>query len=431
MSRISNQAVNDCVSKDPGMKLQHRIKNEYGRCVEPNETAQRLEAILKPKYDYWIYEEEVAPLIHWSALFIEDMDFRSMGKGVDAMQSRAGALAEAAEWLTPLDTGELQGYVAARQKELENVLLIEKLLCHVANATPPLLEHIKSLDVARHWVDGCSIMDNSIIKVPLEYVKMINGPNGKAAGNCIEEAIVHAINEIFERRIHITVLKNRMVVPTIIPETVHHPVIREQMDFMRDNNIEVTLKDLSLGGVMPCVGAYFKDMSVPEKYQFHHAFKVGASFNREEALIRVFTEYAQGRKRDEFNPRSPEELKRILDPDFRALLSIDDNCDNFLSTFMFGFVPCRDATFLEEGESVAFNNGIRYDDCMDDIAHAREICERLGKDCIVVDMSNPKTGFSVAQVIIPGYSDVLPFHPPSSPGLFRHITRTDVLKMYA
>jgi len=36
----------------------------------------------------------------------------------------------------------------------------------------------------------------------------------------------------------------------------------------------------------------------------------------------------------------------------------------------------------------------------------------------------------VAQVIIPGYSDVLPFHPADSHGLFRRWTRTQVLESY-
>ena len=39
-------------------------------------------------------------------------------------------------------------------------------------------------------------------------------------------------------------------------------------------------------------------------------------------------------------------------------------------------------------------------------------------------------GFPVAQVIIPGYSDVLPYHPAHSHGLFRRWTRTEVLQSY-
>ena len=97
---------------------------------------------------------------------------------------------------------------------------------------------------------------------------------------------------------------------------------------------------------------------------------------------------------------------------------------------MFGFVPYRDAGFLREGEVVPFDRGPRYTDCLEDIAHARAICETLGKDYIVMDLTDPAIGFPVAQVIIPGYSDVLPYHPAGSDALFRRWTRTDVLHSY-
>lgn len=406
------------------------MKNEYGRCMHPSQTESKLKAVLSAKHDYWIHEEDVAPGLHWSALFVEDLDFRAMGKGVDSLQSRVGALAEAAEWLTQLDAGKMPGFIAAHQRDIENALPIEDLLPHIANATPPVLDRIKALECAQYWVDGFSLLDDSGLKIPIEYVRMINGPNGRAAGNSLEEAIVHATNEVFERRVHITVLKNRMIVPTIIQETVSHPIIRKQLDFLKRQGIEVTIKDLSLGGVLPCVGAYFKDPSIPREYQFRHSFKAGSSFNGEEALIRVFTEYAQGRRKHEFRPSSPEALSRILEPDFRGLPAQDDACDNFLSSFMFGFVPYRDASFLEQGDLVKFEPAPGYSDCLEDIEHARRICRLLGRNYAVVDSSDPRTGFAVVQVIIPGYSDVLPFHPPSSPGLFNHITPAGVLDMY-
>ena len=97
---------------------------------------------------------------------------------------------------------------------------------------------------------------------------------------------------------------------------------------------------------------------------------------------------------------------------------------------MFGFVPYRNANFLREGKVVPFEKNQPHTDCLDDIAHAREICETLGKDFIVVDLTDPEFGFPVAQVIIPGYSDVLPFHPAGSNGLFQRWTRTEVLNSY-
>ncbi|MEI6072296.1 MAG: YcaO-like family protein [Verrucomicrobiae bacterium] len=416
------------------MKLQSRIKIAHDRCVDPAETIARLDALIRPLHDYWLHEETVAEHLHWTAMFIEGLEFRSMGKGVNPACSTAGALAEGAEWLASRETGKLPGYLGAREHEVPDALPIQSLLGHVATATPPILDRIRALDEAFHWVDGYSLIQERTLKVPLEYTQVISGPNGKATGNNIEEAVVHATHEVFERRAHITVLRNRMVVPTIDPATVTHPVAREQMAFFQSCGIEIILKDLSFGGVLPCLAAYFVDHNIPEDYQFRHFFKVGASFDREEALLRTFTEYAQGRRRQEFFAPDAENrgelLANILAHDFRSLPTQPDDCDNFLSAFMFGFVPYRNAGFLRAGDLVPFDKGPQYADCLDDIAHARAICETLGKDFIAVDLTDPAIGFPVAQVIIPGYSDVLPFHPADSQGLFRRWTRSEVLASY-
>lgn len=414
------------------MKLKSSIKLDCGRSVPPEETVRRLDAVIGAKHDYWIHQEQVDERLFWSALFIEGMDFRAMGKGVTALLSHAGALAEAAEWLTSLDIERLPGYTHTHQDEWADVphLPVEELLTHVATATPPVLETIKELDAARHWVDGWSLTTGQSMKVPIEYVGLIGGPNGKASGNTLEEAIEHGIMEIFERRAHITVLRNRLIVPTIDPATIPDPLIRQHIAFLEERGIKITLKDLSFDGVLPCVGAYFEDPHVPADVQFHHFFKVGSSFNGIEALTRVFTEYTQGRGRDEFIGGSREELDRILRHDFRQLPTMDRTGDNFLSAFMFGFMPCRDADFLREGEVIPFPSRPGYRDSLDDIKQARSICGQLGKDMIVVDFTDPSIGFPVAQVIVPGYSDVLPFHPANSSGLFTRLTRSEVLAMY-
>ncbi len=416
--------------KDQSMiELKSCKKLECGRCVPPETTIARLEAVLGPKYDYWMYEEEVAEHLYWAAMFIEGLDFRAMGKGISPLFSKAGALAEGAEYLTALNIEGLAGSEEGHQDEIANALKIEELLPHV-DVSDATMASIKQLPDTQFWVDGTSLLDGRAVKVPIDYVQLISGPNGKAAGNEIEEAILHATNEVFERRAHITVLRNRMVVPTIDKATITHPLILEHIAFLEDKGIEITLKDLSFGGILPCIGAYFVDPNIPEDYQFRHFFKVGAAFSLEDALIRTFTEYTQGRKQDEFIDGSKSEQDRILQHDFRSIKTQPDDCDNFLSTFMFGFVPYRDAEFLKQGELVPFNKGERFDDCLDDIERAKAVCETLGKDYIVVDFTDPEIGFPVVQVIIPGYSDVLPFHPPTSEALFKRITRTEVLASY-
>ena len=412
------------------MNLQSCKRIAYGRCETPENTVARLEPLLGARYDYRLIEETVAEHLHWSALFIDDIEFRAMGKGISAVLSKAGALAESAEWLAARAVTSLPGYTTAHQDELDAPLALESLLSHVKTATPSVLDQVKRLDCAQHWVDGVSLVNECRVKVPIEYVRLISGPNGLASGNRVEEALVHALNEIFERRAHITVLRNRMVMPTIDPDTITSPVVREQLQFVQDKGIEVTLKDLSFGGELPCIGAYFLDPNIPEDYQFHHFFKVGTSFDREVALTRVFTEYVQGRRLDEFIQATRDEQDRVLKHDFRNLKCFGENGDNFLSAFMFGFVPYTRADFLAEGDVVPFDPGTPSDDCLDDIHRALSIFKKLGLDCIVVDFTDPDIGFPVIKAIVPGYSDVLPYHPHSSHVLFRRWTRDEVLNSY-
>ena len=413
------------------MQFESRRKIAHGRCVAPQETIARLEELIRPRHDYWLHEESVSDTLHWTALFLEDEpEFRAMGKGVTPEFAHAGALAEAAEWLTAREVVDLPGYVTARQDELDNALPVEDLLPHIATATPPVIEQVKDLDDTQHWVDGWSLRREESVKVPLEYVRLIGGPNGKATGNFLEEAMVHAIDEIFERRACVTVMRERMVVPTIDIESIIDPVVRGQIEFVRSRGVEVVLKDLSFEGVLPCIGAYFCEENVPADYQFHHFFKVGASFDRDEALTRCFTEYMQGRRKDEFAAHPEHPLGKLLEPDFRQLRTQGNACDNFLSSFMFGMLPYRDGSFLREGEVVPYEPDPGHDDCLGDIAAALEICSLLGKDLVAVDLTDPEIGFPVVQMIIPGYSDVLPFHPADSRGLFKRWTRPDVLAAY-
>jgi len=412
------------------MELKSCKKIAYSRCETPEKTVERLEAILGKLYRYTLAEQKVSEFLYWSALFVEGQDFRSMGKGINAILSKAGALAEAAEWLTTRETGQLPGFVTGHQKDMENPLRMEDLLAHIASATPEVIEKVKKQDCAQYWVDGCSLMTGRTLKVPFEYIRRISGPSGVAAGNRLEEAIVHATNEIFERRAHITVLRKKMVVPTIDPATIDNPFIRAQLEFVRSKGIEVTIKDLSFGGALPCIGVYFLDPAIPEDFQFHHFLKVGASFTREDALIRCFTEYTQGRRTDEFIRARRDEQARVLNVDFRNLKCVGDTGDNFLSAFMFGMVPYTHADFLRAGDVVPFDKGECFDDCLDDIERSKEICRVLGKDYIVVDLTDPAIGFPVVQVVIPGYSDVLPYHPGTSRVLFKRVSQDDVLKAY-
>lgn len=411
------------------MKLESCKKIAFGRCVRLEDTVSRLEAAIGALHEYRLYEAKVSDRLYWSALYIDEIEFRSMGKGITALQAKAGALAECAEWVTAMGIGQLPGYTVGHQKKIPDAVGIEDLIAHVA-VEPGVIEKIKRTDAAMVWVDAYSLMTGKTVKVPIEFIRRIGGPNGLAAGNRPEEAIVHATNEIFERRVHITVLKQQLVMPTIDIASIEHPVLREQIDFVRDKGIEVYLKDLSFGGELPCIGAYFYDPNIPREYQFHHFFKVGSSFNTEDALIRTFTEYAQGRRLDEFVRNKKADQERVLKYDLRRLRCVGERDDNYLSAFMFGFVPQASAEFLKQGEVVPFRKDAGFDDCLGDIEKAKTIIGKLGKDYLIIDFTDPQIQFPVIEVVVPGYSDVLPYYPASSRVLFRKYSRQDILRSY-
>ena len=406
-----------------GIELESCVKVENGRCVTPADTVKRLESALAPHYTLEYVGRQVSRRLHWGALFVDKPSLQCMGKGISATLCKASALAEAAERLSVAGSSDrFPGHVEAHERDVPNPLGIEDLLTHVADVTPEVLDQIRNSALTRHWVDARSLMTGDTLKVPLEYIHGISGTNGLAAGNRIEEAIVQATNEVFERRAAITVLKNRMVMPTIDVETIRHPVLRSQIDFVRSCNIDMHVKDLSFGGALPCVGVYYVNHDVPGDLQAHHFLKVGSSFDREEALMRAFTEFAQGRG---LNWKATP-----LTKGFERVRCEGGETDLFLTSFKFGYVPYSDADFLRDGPVVPFDKGEALPDCLDDIDKARQIFRQLGKDFLVVDLTDPRIGFPVAQVIVPGYSDILPYHPKSSRVLLDGWSRSDPVGYY-
>lgn len=396
------------------MQLTHARRIAGGRCARPEETVARLEAGLGAVCSFSYREARVADALYRGSLLVEELDFPPMGKGPSPLLCKASTLAEATEWLALRRRRELPGHVREHQRDVQAPLAIEDLLSHISSATPDMLERIKNAESARHWVDGYSLMRDRALNVPLEYVQAVSGTNGMAAGNRIEEAIVQAAFEVVERRAVITVVKNRMVVPTIAMESVEHPVLRRQIAALRERGVEMVVKDLSFGGVLPCVGVYFINRAVPGDLQAHHAVKAAASFDRDAALMNCLTEYAQICQQDVEDGGDTAAYQRLV---------CSDETDNFLPLFWFGYVPYAQAAFLREGEVIPFDKGEVLADCLEDIQRIKSICSQLGKDCIVVDLTDPAVGFPVVQVAIPGYSDILPYHPASSPVLFEGWTR--------
>ncbi len=409
------------------MKFQNHLRNEYGKCDLPSNTLQRIrEGFLRLNLDVTYAPVRVAENLHWGRIWIDSLRIICEGKGVTPDLAEASAYAELAERLSGgmfypvfeeqvrfnipalynrtasrfLGFEWLPGYIRAHQNELQNPLRIEDLLVNETQLEKKDVEEIKDSRMAENWVDGYSLLEKKKIKVPINFVAYIHGSNGMAAGNTLEEAVIQASCEIFERHVQIGTIKNEMIVPNIDPQSVDVPLIREMIDFFERKNVSIKIKDLSMSDLFPVVGVLYTNKNLPPDRMEHRIMIPGASFTKGEGLTRCFTEGMQGRK--SFSaPR--EQLDRPVIPSSRVA--------NLYLLMRCGVSP-KDISFLEQGETKQYKRVKTSDGLLGEIESLKSICSRLNTDCIVVNQTHPVLDFPVVRVIIPGVSDFLPFLNP-------------------
>jgi len=219
-----------------------------------------------------------------------------------------------------------------------------------------------------------------------------------AAGNTIEEAIIQATCEIFERHATIQIIKPEKKVPSIDPDSLNNKIISKMIRFYQEHNVDVIIKDLSLDGRLPCIGILFTNRNLRPDLMEHRILISGAAFNLDEALTRCCTEAMQGRQtltapRPQLDrPTVPESQVR----DYYMLMKC-------------GISP-KDISFLEEGEVRPYRR-MEVHDVLEEIEEIKQICRLLNTDCIVLNHTHPVLKFPVVRVIIPGFSGFLPFLP--------------------
>jgi YcaO-like protein with predicted kinase domain len=405
------------------MEFQNCIRNEYGKCDVPSNTIKRIkDGLLKLDIDVGYVPVRVSDNIHWGRVWIDSIRIVCVGKGITPELAEASAYAELAERLSAglfypvfeeqvrfnapalyneetvkfLNYEWMEGYVHALQDDLENPLRIEDLLANEIHLTAKDIEDIKNSRMARHWVDGFSIVRQETVKVPVNLIAYIHGSNGMAAGNTIEEAMIQASCEIFERYVQIQIIKPEKIVPSIDSDSVDNTVIKEMIRFYHAKNVDVIIKDLSFDGLLPGVGVLFINNNLRPDRLEHRILIPGVSFNPDEGLTRCFTESMQGRE-TLLAPRP--QLDRPV---------VHRSHVNDYYMLMKCSVCLKDISFLEQGETTTYKN-IKIKDVLGEIEEIKRICKLFNTDCIILDHTHPALNFPVVRVIIPRVSDFLPF----------------------
>jgi len=405
------------------MEFQNHIRNEYGKCDFPENTVQRIKQGLERldlRAEYSPFQ--VSDILYWGRIWIDSIKIICEGKGVSQQLCEASAYAELTERLSAglfypvfeeqvrfnipalyseevnqfLNFGWMKGYVNAHQDELENSLRIDDLLINETHLSKEDIEEIKDSDMARHWVDGFSIIRQKEVKVPVNFIAYIHGSNGMAAGNTIEEAVIQATCEIFERYAQIRIIRPEKEVPTINKNSVEIPFIQEMIRFYENQAIHVLIKDLSFDGMLPVIGVLYINKNLPSDRPEHKLLIPGASFNLEEGLTRCFTEGAQGRSTFK-RPR----------PAFDKPVVHKSNVDDYYMLMRCG-VAMKNISFLEKGDIEPYEER-KYKDLYHEFDEIKKICHRLDTDFIILDYTHPVIKFPVVRIVIPGMSDFLPF----------------------
>ncbi|MGB2927546.1 MAG: YcaO-like family protein [Desulfobacterales bacterium] len=406
------------------MKFQNYVRNEYGKCDLPSNTIGKIKDGFRKLHLNVEYSPfQVSDNIYWGRIWIDSIRIVCNGKGITPELAEASAYAELAERFSAglfypvfeervrfnipalyneetnrfLNYEWMDGYVHAHQDELdENTLRIENLLANERHLTDTDIEHIKNSRMTRHWVDGFSIVRKETVKVPVNFVTYIHASNGMAAGNTMEEAMIQASCEIFERHAQIQIIKPEKTVPSIDPDSVNNAVIKDMIKFYHGKNVHVIIKDLSLGGVLPCIGVLFINHNLSSDRLEHRILIPGVSFNMDEGLTRCFTESMQGRE-TLLAPR----------PQLDKPLVHRSRVNNFYLLMKCCISP-KDISFLEQGEMTAYRN-TKIKDIFSEIQELKKICNHFNTDCIILDHTHPVLNFPVIRVIIPRISDFLPF----------------------
>lgn len=223
---------------------------------------------------------------------------KQMGKGASPIQAQASALMELVERFSYFSFVNNQAnfceltYSEAKEKYKEKIIPIEEILLSVKENLS-LKEAIQILDLVKwKFCPALNIDTEKEVYLPFNWFKKLNEFNGCSAGNTYEESILQGGCELIERHVCAIIDREKLITPTINPNSLQDPTLKELYQKFQKQNIKVWLKDFSLGFPAPTVGALAYDpVTFPHLSEI--VFTAGTASTPTKAAIRALTEIAQ------------------------------------------------------------------------------------------------------------------------------------------
>ena len=236
--------------------------------------------------------------------------------------------------------------------------------------------------------------DNTKLWLPIDFLDLLYGTNGMAAGNTIEEAMVQGLSEILERYVIRQCILKRLSPPEL-SQNLFNSLDNNKQIFESINAIEhsgrysVKVRDLSLGAKIPAIGIILYD-----KVNRGYLVKVGVHPKLEIALERCFTELLQGHTIDNYRnimlvrncTKNPGDINNI------CRFYVDSHAHIPIEFFI-----NEQVSYMPLTENNSFNNNIEM------YKYLSEIIHQLGYEIFVHDYS--KISIYSVQILVPGLSE--------------------------
>ena len=220
---------------------------------------------------------------------------KQMGKGGTPEQAEASAVMELAERFSFFSfCKNPKNFVVGTAAEMKDRALPFTAIAKSVHDTSKELDTTRRIyeTLSMKWTWGFNLTRNEPVLIPFDWFFAINEFNGPSAGNCAEEAISQGICEIVERHVSSLVSQQKIPVPSIRPDSVTDPLVKELLGKYQANHIRLFLSDFSQDMGIPSVGvlAYDPD-TFPEKSEI--VWTAGTTPDPQKALSRALTETAQ------------------------------------------------------------------------------------------------------------------------------------------
>ncbi|MBN2833451.1 MAG: YcaO-like family protein [Candidatus Delongbacteria bacterium] len=413
------------------MDIQNYTKRKY-KSVKPTETVNKIRNIFS-KFDYFVFEElwlNVNDEIYSARVTSDFKDgyFGTNGKGRTREFTLASAYAEHIERLQ----NQLLSGTLSFNRILLNKIKEESGFFYFPDETFIKKEEFYNLpdaffqdlhgssefnkDFIESYYDRINqnsyegvlgvpfydVRNDKTINFPFNFLQMLCGSNGMAAGNTPEEAIFQAICELIERYCAAQVFFKRLTPPTI-PDSF---LMKYTAEFSLLNKIreetgyQIIVKDFSANTKLPAVGLIIID-SKNGKYRLN----IGAETCFPVALSRCITEIYQGFTnntiQDKMIPIPEKEYEHFTKDNKQAKIlrtnSFMHHCQNATGLFS---IKLFDATpSYEFDEEVFISSSRNY---KEELNLLKDKILKYGNDIYIRD--NSFLGFPTYHVYIPSFS---------------------------